>query len=219
MIRVRAGSSCRHVCSLEWGALTFLLSLLTACAGAPPVVPGPVPSRSYVVLLKNADGSVGQVRVSTSSGSTELSKAQQATRLGGPAGVTFEASQEQLDKDFGRAAAAIPKKPVSFLLYFVAGGARLNPESEADIPKIMDAITSRDTVDVSIIGHTDTAGDADANEKLGLERARFVAGLLAGGKVDADRVVIESHGEKNLLIATPDNTDEPRNRRVEVPIR
>ncbi len=218
MIRLRGGSPSPYDRCLKWALMTILSALLAACAGAPPAAV-PVPSRSYVALLKNADGSVGRVRVSTPSGDTELSNAMQATRLGGPNGVTFEVSQEQLDKDFGRTTAAMPKRPVSFLLYFVAGGAKLNPESEADIPKIMDAITSRDTVDVSIIGHTDTAGDADANEKLGLERARFVAGLLVGGKVAADKVIIESHGEKNLLIATPDNTNEPRNRRVEVTIR
>jgi len=30
---------------------------------------------------------------------------------------------------------------------------------------------------------------------------------------------VESHGERNLLVATPDETDEPRNRCVEVTLR
>jgi outer membrane protein OmpA-like peptidoglycan-associated protein len=31
--------------------------------------------------------------------------------------------------------------------------------------------------------------------------------------------VVESHGKRNLLVPTPDNTEEVRNRRVEVTIR
>jgi len=34
-----------------------------------------------------------------------------------------------------------------------------------------------------------------------------------------DAVVVESHGKRNLLVPTPDETPEPRNRRVEITIR
>jgi peptidoglycan-associated lipoprotein len=57
------------------------------------------------------------------------------------------------------------------------------------------------------------------NEQLGMERARQVSAFLAGLNLPADKVAVESHGEKNLLVATPDNTDEPRNRRVEINVR
>ena len=57
------------------------------------------------------------------------------------------------------------------------------------------------------------------NEQLGMERARQVGTLLTGLNLTVDKVAIESHGEKNLLVATPDNTDEPRNRRVEITVR
>jgi peptidoglycan-associated lipoprotein len=203
--------------SFRGGALAVLASILAGCATPPP--PPPPAPKSYLVLLNNADGTTGQVRVTTPAGETSLTKALQATRLTGPPGATFEASQEKINQDFGPVIAAMPKTPISFLLYFAAGGARLTADSEAAIPKILDTIASREAADISVIGHTDTAGDADANEKLGLERARFVAGLLSASKIEKEKVSIESHGEKNLLIATPDNTNEPRNRRVEVTIR
>lgn len=62
-------------------------------------------------------------------------------------------------------------------------------------------------------------GDDEANVQLGLTRARTVANLIGTAEISAARVSIESHGEKNLLIPTPDKTDEPRNRRVEVIVR
>ena len=53
-----------------------------------------------------------------------------------------------------------------------------------------------------------------------MERARQIAALVGrGSKLEASSISVESHGEKNLLVATPDNTAEPRNRRVEVTIR
>ena len=194
---------------------------LAGCATPPSPPPPPVAKvpGSYVVLLNNADGSTGQVKVSTRSGETVLATAGQASRLAGPAGQTFEVNRDKISQDFGAAMAASPVKPVSYLLYFLPGGARLAPESEADVAKILAAVAARPVPDLSIIGHTDTAGDALANERLGLERARYVAGLLTGTRLDPRNVTVESHGETNLLVATPDETQEPRNRRVEVTIR
>jgi peptidoglycan-associated lipoprotein len=175
---------------------------------------------SYVALLDNGDGTTGKVQISTPYGTTQLDKPRQGTRFTGPTGETFEVTQDKLNKDFGAAMAASPKKPVSFLLYFEVGGAKLSAESEADLVKILEEVNTRQVPDISVIGHTDTLGDDAANEKLGLERARFVAELInRDNKIDVAKIAIESHGEKNLLVPTPDNTDEPRNRRVEVTIR
>ncbi len=198
----------------------LLVALLAGCASTapPPSPPGP-PSASYVVLLNNSDGSTGQVKLTTRAGETVLSKAGQATRLAGPAGRYFEVNRATINRDFGAALDARPPKPVSFLLYFQPGGARLATESEAEVTRILAEIAARPVPDISIVGHTDTAGEADANERLALERARYVATLLAGTKLAPGDILIESHGEKNLLVPTPDNTVEPRNRRVEVTVR
>ena len=187
-------------------ALTGLL--LAGCA-----------QKSYVVLLNNDDGSTGKVLVTSSKGQTVLDKAHEGTLIDTEAGKTFIAKPEQIQKDFGAAMSARPRKPVSFLLYFETGGAKLTPESELELTRIEAEINSRAVPDISIIGHTDTAGDDDANERLGLERAKLVSDLLSSPKLNAENVTIVSHGEKNLLVPTPDNVAEPRNRRVEVTVR
>ena len=74
--------------------------------------------------------------------------------------------------------------------------------------------------DISITGHTDTVGSDEDNVSLGLKRARSVAELFEGIKlVVRERIIVTSHGEKNLLIPTRDNVPEPRNRRIEVTVR
>lgn len=176
-------------------------------------------SHSYVVLLENNDGTVGKVKVTTTEGTTVLDKPREGDEIGGEAGKTFVVSEEQINEDFGAAISASPKKPVSFYLYFKEGTTELTHLSAGDIPKIIKEISSRPVPDISIIGHTDTVGKTQFNEKLSLKRAKLVASLLDNVKAIAVKVTLDWHGEMNLLVPTPDDTDEPRNRRVEVTVR
>ena len=72
---------------------------------------------------------------------------------------------------------------------------------------------------MSVIGHTDTVGKAEANETLALTRAGTIAEQLRQLGLQNMVITVESHGERNLLIPTPDDTPEPRNRRVEITLR
>jgi len=81
------------------------------------------------------------------------------------------------------------------------------------------AARRRDYPVVTVIGHTDTLGHRAANEQVGLRRAQAVAELLRVKGLEAMELRVESHGERNLLIATPDATAESRNRRVEILVR
>ena len=199
-------------------ALTVLLQRLTGLAGLGLVLAG-CGTSSYVVLLPNADGTVGKVQVTSAKGSNLLTQALQATKVEAEAGTTFVATPEQIQSDFGATLAARPARPARFVLYFEAGGAKLTTESEQSLAKLLEEIDTRTTLDISVTGHTDTSGDAAQNLALGLARAQQVRSLLVSSKLSVANVTIESHGEKNLLVVTPDNTDEPRNRRVEVTVR
>ena len=188
-------------------SIALLTSVLAGCA-----------SKSYVVLLESPDGTTGQVVVTGSKGQQVIDKARQSVPLDGatqPAPV----DEGKFRKDFSDAMAARPAPPDHFLLYFVTGGTRLTGESAAMLEKIIAASGKRPAVDMSVIGHTDTLGKADVNEILALNRAKTVAELLKSKGLKVHALSIESHGERNLLIKTPDETSEPRNRRVEISIR
>ena len=62
-------------------------------------------------------------------------------------------------------------------------------------------------------------GESDYNEQIALQRARSVAEIIRNAGIQVQALTIESHGERNLLVPTPDNTPEPRNRRVEITVR
>ncbi len=175
--------------------------------------------RSYVVLMDNKDGTVGKLAVTSAKGEVLLDKSQFGINLDGSASQPYAIDADRINKDFREAIAAQPPLPVSFMLYYKAGGITLTPESHALIPAILESARNRPAPDVSVIGHTDTMGDSDANQRLGLQRAQSVAEIIKRAGLQVHDLTITSHGEKNLLVPTPDNTDEPRNRRVEITVR
>lgn len=176
-------------------------------------------SKSYLALLEQADGKTGSVIVTQAGRSAELNQAGAALALKADGPVPIKVTPEQIEADFGAAMKAQPKAPETFILYFTGTGASLTPESEARIAEIRNSMSTRQAPDVSIIGHTDRAGDDKRNEALGLERARAVRDMLATQLTQAVEVTVSSHGERNPLIATADGVAEARNRRVELTIR
>ena len=192
-------------------ATVGLSALLVACAAAPK-------PQSYVALLPSPDGSVGQLLVQGQRGEQRLTRAQQGVVLDGSA-TPFDVAADKLQRDFGAAMAARPLLPEQFLLYFQTGGSELTPESRELLTRIVERAQARKSVDMSVIGHTDTQGAADANEALAHKRATDIAEQLRGVGLTNTAIAIESHGERNLLVPTPDETPEPRNRRVEITLR
>lgn len=191
----------------------LVAALLAGCAA-----PTAGPPRAYLALLENADGSTGRVHYESTQGAATLERPRDAVALDGPPNV-FQVSAAQLQRDAGAAMAAQPMPPRVFLLYFDAGTAQMSRASQALLPEILTEVQRRPVAELSIVGHTDTVGSAAQNAALALRRAEQVGQMLQDAAAAARQVEIDSHGEHNLLVPTPDETDEPRNRRVEVTVR
>jgi outer membrane protein OmpA-like peptidoglycan-associated protein len=65
-----------------------------------------------------------------------------------------------------------------------------------------------------VAGHTDAKGSAVYNKQLSLKRAEAVKRYLVGKGIDAGRLDTVGYGSERLL--TPDNPQDPSNRRVEI---
>ena len=201
-------------------ALTALL-LLAACAAPRPLAVAPTP-KNEIVLLPHADGKVGRVIVSNRAGSCTLDQAGTATRVldeGTSPTEPAMISAAEIETMFGACLAAQPTPPRRFLLYFDQGSTELTPASREVFTAIVAAVREYASVDTSVVGHSDTAGDVKGNLELSLRRAQAVGCLLAAGGVDPGTLEITSHGEANPFVPTGDNVSEPRNRRVEVTVR
>ena len=71
---------------------------------------------------------------------------------------------------------------------------------------------------IYIGGYTDTSGSPDKNMEVSRKRAYTVGGELVKQGVPLARLHAQGYGENDLKIATGDNVNEPRNRRIEIRI-
>lgn len=197
--------------------------LLAACAAPrPQATAPPAEPKNAVVLLPDADGNVGRVIVSNQAGSRTLDRGMTATRILDAGTAPTEPatmSAAEIEATFGAALSAQPPSPRHFTLYFEQGSTTLTPGSQGEVPAIVDTVREYASVDTSVVGHSDTAGDARTNLELSLRRALAVGALLTAGGIDPGSLDITSHGEANPLVPTGDNVSEPKNRRVEVTVR
>jgi outer membrane protein OmpA-like peptidoglycan-associated protein len=201
---------------------TLAAGLAIACGpkhlAAPP---GPAAQALVVLLQDPGTSTTGRASVSNASGSPGLAADRDSTttianRAPGPVRTLSEADVQRV---FGRALAALPVPARQFTLYFRFESGELTDESRALVPEILSTVKQRPDPEVAVIGHTDTMGAPRANVELGLKRAATVLDLLVAAGLDRSTVEAASHGEGNLLIRTPDETPEPRNRRVEITVR
>ncbi len=110
-------------------------------------------------------------------------------------------------------------EPFSAKLYFLLDKTEFTAESEAESQQIYQEILERNPTEVLISGHTDTSASNAYNDKLSLRRVERVKQDLIDVGVAADTISISSEGEYRLLVTTPDETVEVRNRRVEINLR
>lgn len=112
-----------------------------------------------------------------------------------------------------------PRPPQTEILHFETGAVTLTAPARARMSDVVLMILDRSHPDVSVVGHTDRAGDPALNLELSRRRAEAVRDLLVAKGVDPEIITVASHGERNPLVPTEDDVAEPRNRRVEVIVR
>lgn len=67
-----------------------------------------------------------------------------------------------------------------------------------------------------VVGHTDTMGSNGYNDALSVRRARAVKEELVKIGIPASQVKTEGRGYHDLMVKTPHNVAEPKNRRAEI---
>ena len=204
------------------GTLGALATLGAACG--PKRVEGPArpaPQALVALLPDSRTGATGRAIVSSEAGSVELAAERDATlaTTNRRPGTVTTLSKTDVNRLFGEALAALPRAPDHFTLFFRFESNELTDESRALVREILRAVKDRPAPEVAIVGHTDTMGTPAANRALGLKRAMMVRALLVNAGLDRAMIEVTSHGEGDLLVRTPDETPEPRNRRVEIAVR
>ncbi len=101
-------------------------------------------------------------------------------------------------------------------IHFDVNKATLRADADAAMRQILVLMQGSPTLSVELQGHTDSAGDADTNQKLSAARAESVRVWLVQHDVPAARMTAQGYG-KTRPVATNDTVEgRARNRRVEI---
>lgn len=172
------------------------------------------------MLLPDQDSTVGRASVGNRAGTVELDDANEGARVRRHQRPTlFTLKESDVQQLFGDALGALPPPPRRFVLNFRFESDELTDDARAQVPYILGLVRERPAADVVVTGHTDTMGTPHANFDLGLKRAMMVRNLLINAGLDVSQIQVTSLGETDLLVKTPDETPEPRNRRVDIVVR
>lgn len=186
-------------------------------AGAVLGLVGCASTKEWYVVMPEPDGRVGTVVVTRDGRETVLHGDYSATATGS-GGVT-RAEPAVVQQTFAAALAAAPLRPARYTLFFRGDSDRMTRASLAELPEIASAIQARPAPEVTLVGHADTTEAPAYNDALSMRRAERVRAELQKLGVEAASITVLGRGERQLLIPTPDERHEPRNRRVEIEVR
>jgi outer membrane protein OmpA-like peptidoglycan-associated protein len=185
--------------------------------------------QALFVVLPNPDGSSGAVTIDNGQQSMLLDQPYAAGELRQPTIVGFDRGAQvaapvaideaQVQQVFGTAIAARPTLPSHFRLYFLNDSEQMTPDSAGLYQSVFVDIKRRTIYEVEVVGHTDTTGELEHNQKLSLARAEAIRLRLVHDGLDAKSISVAGRGPLDLRVKTPPNVREPLNRRVEIIVR
>lgn len=101
---------------------------------------------------------------------------------------------------------------------FATGSAQLSPRFEPVLNDVADVLQTYPATYVNIVGHADSVGAADFNQRLSERRASAVAGDLISRGVLRDRLFVAGMGETQPIASNDNDAGRAANRRVEITI-
>jgi outer membrane protein OmpA-like peptidoglycan-associated protein len=108
-------------------------------------------------------------------------------------------------------------KLVTYGIYFDVNKDVVKPESYGTIKGIAEVLKENPTVNVKIVGHTDSDGDDKSNLDLSKRRAASVKDALVNNfSVDAARIETDGKGEGESIAPNDSGVNKALNRRVEI---
>ncbi len=109
----------------------------------------------------------------------------------------------------------IPEEAM-YLVFFNWDSYDLSSGAQNVLDAVAEEVIKNPPSQIIVDGHADTSGSKDYNERLGFKRANAVRDALVKRGVSEDIISVESSGEEELLVETPDGIREPANRRVNI---
>lgn len=103
-----------------------------------------------------------------------------------------------------------------YIVFFDFDESTLNSGANSILDAAADEAKGRSLTSINLVGHTDTSGSRDYNQKLSMKRANVVRDAMVSRGVQSNLLSVNYRGEEELLVETADDVREPANRRTEI---
>ena len=112
-----------------------------------------------------------------------------------------------------------PVASSDFTVYFDFDSWTLKAEQLKVLTDVINTARSGGQANITVVGHTDTSGDADYNQKLSVRRANVVVEALVDMGARRKAIHASGVGETDLAVQTPDGVKEAKNRRTVITLQ
>jgi outer membrane protein OmpA-like peptidoglycan-associated protein len=109
-----------------------------------------------------------------------------------------------------------PTAPSSLVLHFDSGSASVRPQDVALLDQASRLYRAGNPIVMIVTGSADTTGSPAANLRLSEQRANNVLQGLVSRGIPVERFQVTAKGQTDLVVPTPADKSEERNRRVEI---
>ena len=103
-------------------------------------------------------------------------------------------------------------------IFFETNQYTLQPQSTAELDKLVDLLTENPTLRIQINGHTDNVGKAADNLALSNNRAKAVVTYLLSKQIPAARLSFKGFGASKPIADNSTDTGKAQNRRTELQV-
>jgi OOP family OmpA-OmpF porin len=114
---------------------------------------------------------------------------------------------------------APPPPSKAWMVFFDTNSTTLSQQSAATVTEAASVAKSTPNARVAVTGYTDTDGAPAYNQQLSLRRADAVKNALVSNGIAPQAITVTGSGERGLLIDTPDQTKNEKNRRVQIVVQ
>jgi outer membrane protein OmpA-like peptidoglycan-associated protein len=101
---------------------------------------------------------------------------------------------------------------------FATGSANITPSFYSTLDAVANVLVKYPESTITISGHTDSVGNAAANQELSQRRAESVKQYLMNKGVAAQRMQAVGFGDRNPIASNDNEAGRSKNRRVEIKI-
>jgi OOP family OmpA-OmpF porin len=114
---------------------------------------------------------------------------------------------------------APPPPSKAWMVFFDTNSTTLSQQATMTITEAVNVAKSMPNARVTVTGFTDTDGAPAYNQQLSIRRADAVKNALVTNGVAPQAISVNGTGEAGLLIETPDQTKNEKNRRVQIVVQ